>query len=596
MGGSPALYLDSSGRLVGYFESGGTNNLITGSEPLIGTGWRHVAMTFDDATRDLSVYLDGELLGTMTANGPIEYDNSPDTYIGRAGDGFSGFDFNGQLDDTRIYSRALGAIEIEALAGDNTSPASDTVTINVSAVNDQPTFSNLDGNPTFVEDGSAEILDNDVVVFDTDINRGEDTFENTTLTLFRNSGGNSDDVFTESGLLGAMTEGGNLVYNSVTVGTVTTNSGGTLVLTFNSVADNDAINRVMQAIAYSNNNDAPPASVQIDWSFNDHNDSSNQGSGGDAIANGSTTVTIVDTTDPANIVVPIAQSVDEDTPLTFSTGNGNPITVDSGSTQDPIMTVTLSVTNGTLTLSETTGIRLLDGTANGEATLTIAGTETDINAALDGLQYQGTQDYNGADTLTVTTGSDAAVEANLHARYEFVNGSLEDETANNHDGTAGGNPTLTNDAERGDVLTFDGDDQVDVANSVSTLGDEVTIAAWVKLDAGQQDAVFLSIGDEFYVTLDHSGSGQMRLHTSNFTTSGGPSSGIDGEGWVHVAATMNDVTKITNLYVDGINAGGSSFSFRYRLEFARFTQHHNWCPVGRLKRLYRQPRRCSRLP
>ena len=50
---------------------------------------------------------------------------------------------------------------------------------------------------------------------------------------------------------------------------------------------------------------------------------------------------------------------------------------------------------------------------DGSATLTISGTEAAINTALDGLQYQGSQDYNGSDTLTVTTGSDAAVEANL---------------------------------------------------------------------------------------------------------------------------------------------------------------------------------------
>ena len=36
----------------------------------------------------------------------------------------------------------------------------------------------------------------------------------------------ADDVFGESGLLAALTEGGALVYNGVTIGTVTTNSGG----------------------------------------------------------------------------------------------------------------------------------------------------------------------------------------------------------------------------------------------------------------------------------------------------------------------------------------------------------------------------------
>ena len=97
---------------------------------------------------------------------------------------------------------------------------------------------------TFVEDGTAVVLAPDTTVFDADIDRGEDTFENTSLTLVRNGAANSEDIFSANGLLGTLTEGGNLVYNSVTVGTVTTNSGGILVLTFSAAADNAAINNV----------------------------------------------------------------------------------------------------------------------------------------------------------------------------------------------------------------------------------------------------------------------------------------------------------------------------------------------------------------
>ena len=54
---------------------------------------------------------------------------------------------------------------------------------------------------------------------------------------------------------------------------------------------NDDVNTIMQQIAYSNTGQAPPASVQIDWTFSDNNDGS-QGSGGILAANGSTTVNI----------------------------------------------------------------------------------------------------------------------------------------------------------------------------------------------------------------------------------------------------------------------------------------------------------------
>ena len=102
-------------------------------------------------------------------------------------------------------------------------------------------------------------------------------------------------------------------------------------------------------------------------------------------------------------------------------------------------------------------------------------------------------------------------------------------------------------------MTFDGDDRIDVANSVSSLGTEVTVSAWVNLDAGQQDKVFLSIGDEFYVTLDQSNpSVSMGMTASSFSTSSLSSvHNIAGEGWNHVAATINDVTNELNLYLNG---------------------------------------------
>ena len=39
--------------------------------------------------------------------------------------------------------------------------------------------------------------------------------------------------------------------------------------------------------------------------------------------------------------------------------------------------------------------------ANGSSTLTLSGTQAQINAALATLTYQGNADFNGSDTLTV---------------------------------------------------------------------------------------------------------------------------------------------------------------------------------------------------
>jgi hypothetical protein len=151
----------------------------------------------------------------------------------------------------------------------------------------------LDGTPTFTEGGAPVVLDADVEVYDQELTEA-DNFDGASLTLVRNGGANAEDVFSATGTLAALSEGGNLVVGGTTIGTVTTNSAGTLVLTFNSNATNTLVNQAMQQIAYSNSSGTPPASAQIDWTFDDGN-TGEQGTGGALQALGSTTVTIIAT-------------------------------------------------------------------------------------------------------------------------------------------------------------------------------------------------------------------------------------------------------------------------------------------------------------
>lgn len=61
-------------------------------------------------------------------------------------------------------------------------------------------------------------------------------------------------------------------------------------------------------------------------------------------------------------------------------------------------TVTLNVSNGTLTLTSVAG---LIESGNGTASVTLTGTETDLNAALSDMSYQGNSDYHGSDQLVI---------------------------------------------------------------------------------------------------------------------------------------------------------------------------------------------------
>lgn len=115
---------------------------------------------------------------------------------------------------------------------------------------------------------------------------------------------------------------------------------------------------------------------------------------------------------PVN-TVPAAQTVNEDTALTFSIGNGNLISVaDSDATS---LTVSLSVSHGTLTLSRTTGLSFSVGDGTSDASMTFAGSPTNINAALSGMTYTGSSNYNGSDTLTITTTDGIATDTDTVA-------------------------------------------------------------------------------------------------------------------------------------------------------------------------------------
>jgi hypothetical protein len=115
----------------------------------------------------------------------------------------------------------------------------------------------------------------------------------------------------------------------------------------------------------------------------------------------SLTVTAVNDA-PVN-TVPGAQSMNEDATLVFSSGNGNQISiadVDAGSSS---VQVTLTATNGTVTLAGLTGLSFSVGDGTADATITFTGTVAAINTALNGLAFSSTADFVGAASLQIVT-------------------------------------------------------------------------------------------------------------------------------------------------------------------------------------------------
>ena len=139
------------------------------------------------------------------------------------------------------------------------------------------------------------------------------------------------------------------------------------------------------------------------------------GRGGTATATVAVTISAVD--DPPVNVVPGGQQVAEDGTLVFSTANGNAVRVTDveGATQR----VTLTATNGTLSLSQVTGLTFTQGDGTADGTMTFSGTLAAINAALEGMRYVPVADYNGPAQIAMRTVTTPAPSPT------FVNGGFE---------------------------------------------------------------------------------------------------------------------------------------------------------------------------
>jgi len=145
----------------------------------------------------------------------------------------------------------------------------------------------------------------------------------------------------------------------------------------------------------------------LNFSGNDNlqinvDDLGNVGAGPDGTDNASIGITVnnADNDPPVNNV-PGTQNTDEETSLIFSSGNGNAITVtdfDAGSS-DIQVDLSVPVGEGTLTLATTAGLTSVIG--NGTNAIQMTGPISDINAAMDGLDYSPPVDFTAGTTFTI---------------------------------------------------------------------------------------------------------------------------------------------------------------------------------------------------
>ncbi|MBU3553995.1 hypothetical protein ICN31_00250, partial [Polynucleobacter sp. UB-Piko-W3] len=126
------------------------------------------------------------------------------------------------------------------------------------------------------------------------------------IALARHGGANSQDVFSAFGGHLSALNAGALSLDGVNIGTVTNNSAGSLVITFNNSATQSQVNNVLSSIAYSNNSSSVSGNIQLDWTFSDGNTNGTQGSGGALSASAYSIVEATSSSSVSQIYVDLA--------------------------------------------------------------------------------------------------------------------------------------------------------------------------------------------------------------------------------------------------------------------------------------------------
>jgi hypothetical protein len=175
---------------------------------------------------------------------------------------------------------------------------------------------------------------------------------------------------------------------------------------------------ILQSVTYSNTSDDPVASREIVVTAIDRSPSNNNGAAAarnqTESATATDTLTITQVNDAPVNSVPGAQVDNIALPgdVVFSAGNGNQISVADADSES--LSVTLAVSNGSLTLNGTAGLTFESG-ADGTGTMTITGSISDINAALNGLAYHTDSTDTTAgdinDVLTITTNDGSSLDS-----------------------------------------------------------------------------------------------------------------------------------------------------------------------------------------
>ncbi|MBC6369185.1 Ig-like domain-containing protein, partial [Algoriphagus sp. AK58] len=132
-------------------------------------------------------------------------------------------------------------------------------------------------------------------------------------------------------------------------------------------------------------------------------DDGNTGSGSAQSDTASLILVVTSLNDAPVNTVPGSQTIDQDTDLIFSSGNGNGISISDVDAGSNAIQVELTATNGRITLSTINGLTFTVGSGINDTGIIMQGSLTNINFALDGLIFRPNSGYTGPANFRIFT-------------------------------------------------------------------------------------------------------------------------------------------------------------------------------------------------
>ncbi|MGI9215141.1 MAG: FG-GAP-like repeat-containing protein, partial [Gammaproteobacteria bacterium] len=325
----------------------------------------------------------------------------------------SAFGLQGGENDPRLQISIVGNNTIINIDNNNTIITLNNYT-NLNANNfifyASPSFNNFGTNSTnsYFTTGSPIFINNSnnftIAAPNLDrLNNGLGDYNNARLIIGRSNGANSQDLFNFSfdPASGIYIDGNNLLdLNNNIIATLNSSITGQLVINFvstgGSIATTAIVNSIVHAVQYSNiSANVLTDNISVNYAFNDGS-SNNQN-----IVSQSININFNPTNQPPINNIPNDQSVYMNQPLTLS-GN-NAISVNDPDQSNNIIKVTVSTDNGSLSLSQTTGLTFINGNGLNNATQTFTGSLSNVNAALNGLIFTPTNNFIGSSKIQIVT-------------------------------------------------------------------------------------------------------------------------------------------------------------------------------------------------